>query len=355
MPTYILDEGAAVRLPRGALTIALQASGPANQVRIQAIRDGQEVPADAVIRPRPGLLVIPQVSSRTVIRVVPTAPLRVFGPVTVSLTIAVDRRSEPDPERAVVSAVDVAGLGQRDLVALESDDQGTIVSGMGGDDTSDAISGLADAARVAAREILGVDRVPAVVATNVVVALDQSASMRGSLADGSVAAVLDVIAGVTRVLCNGRRVAACLMTSPVTWLGDVDAGALATTVVNRSTGESSVVGFSAAEPSLRGFAPDENTVTYVVTDGVPADVEALAQEDAIDGEARHLVLLQPRTAWDVRDATPEVPTTVVEPGTRDRSLADTLLAEPMVLRDVVRSLLAGCFAPGTPMAGRVAR
>lgn len=382
MPTYILDETKSVHLPKGPVTITLKATGPAGQVHIQAMRDGHEVTS---VTRRPGLLVIPaslldadlppagvdetadptappRTRRRLTLRVVPLAPQRTFGAaVTVSLTLGIERRSGDEPERALLSAVDVAGLSHRDLVSLESDDRGIVVSGMGdqggsgGSDGGNPLPELGERARVAAREILGVDRVPSMSAVNVVVALDQSASMQPSLADGSVRAVLEVIAGLSRVLCPGRRLVAGLMTSPVTWLEEVDAAELPGLAVDRAAAEPFALGFRSAEQTLRGFSRDENTVTYVVTDAVPADLEALTLEDDVDGEARHLVVIIPRSAWEVRDVTPSVPFTVVDPAQDDRRVSEVLLSSPGVLRDVVRSLLVGCFAPGTDMAARVAR
>lgn len=357
MPTYILDEAREVRLPRGAVTVQLQATGvPAGQVHLQAIRDGQEVPA--ALRPAPGLLVLPDVPDGTVLRVVPVAPQRTFAPsAAVSLSLSTARSSDPDPSRAVVTLVDIAGLSERDLVALGRDAEGLTVTRLGGvSDHGDgaALSDLAQRARVAARELLGVDRVPAASAVALTIAVDQSASMRPAVQDGSVRAVADVVVGLSRVVSPGRPVRARLLTSPPAGPDDVEPARLAETLAARAAETPVRLGFRSADPALGTPAAEPGTVTYVVTDAVPADLD---DEPGADGaDRRHLVLLTAASAWEARDVTPRLPVTVVPvPGSAGGAPPEWSFSGPGELHDLVRSLLVGCFDPGTALAERVSR
>ena len=65
--------------------------------------------------------------------------------------------------------------------------------------------------------------------------------------------------------------------------------------------------------TLSGIYPDRNTVTYLVTDGIPADLAALTAADEIDGEARHLVTLVEPTVSQLRSPRVAVPVTSVAP------------------------------------------
>jgi len=347
MPTYLLDGDSEARISAAPLSVILGTTGNQAAFLLEAASDS-ELP---VITPKPGMLVLPRISGRTALRVRPVGAQAFPEGSVVSLTITLNNQSDPDPERIVVSQVDVSGLSHRDLVILEPLD-GFISarSSLARFDT--ALGDLALQARVATRELLGVEHVDATSAINVVVAIDASASMLGLTRDGFVSAIVDVLVGVSQVVSPGRDVSAAIVTSSVRWIESASASGLSAAVRAAQEETPLTTGFRSAHPGLIGRAPDQNTVTYIVTDGVPADYAALEVADTIDGEARHLVVLGDATSTALAH-TPNVNVTTFD--TARLAGVDTADAlDARTLRTLVTALLQGCFVPGTPYAKKVA-
>jgi hypothetical protein len=112
-------------------------------------------------------------------------------------------------------------------------------------------------------------------------------------------------------------------------------------------------GIRLAHPGLLLTSSDENTVTFVITDAVPPDHRELTEADSIEGEARHLVVLSDRAAFDLQER-PGVTYSVVEPVPGAGELERRFRVDPTALRALIVSLLQGCFVPGTDYAKRVA-
>lgn len=353
MATLVLDSSQSARLPSGPLTVVLHSGENLASGRIEVMCDG--VPVARVIRPTATLAVIPELQGRTVLRAVPDVGTAVFPSSTsVSVTLSVAARGLADPDMIQVAPTDVSGLTHRDLVVLEPADGGVLVSATGGE-SEPALSDLGTLARTAARQVLGVDRVANRSAVNVVIGIDASVSMRRPLADGSLGAVLEVIGGVARAISiSGRPLRVAVLSDRVQWIGGASVAELHEAAVAAIGIEPPTIGFRSAAPGLRGLAPEENTVTFVLTDGVPADIDALVADDDVEGEARHLVVIGPAGAGlgDRRDA---IPCTEVVTGLTSGPLRAGLLGDAAALLVLVRSLLVGCFAAGTDMAERTRR
>ena len=349
MPTYVLEGTAPVRLTRGAVSVHISATGA--PVVTDATSPAGPV---AVIRPAPHLLVIPRLDGRTVIRIA-HADGGVAFPAgsSVALTLGVDRPGVSDPDRVMLPAVDVSGLLSRDLVELDGDGASILVRALGTHDES-PLPELASRARAAARQVLGVDRVPAAQEVMLVVAMDGSASVRRLAGTGAVDAVLDVLRGIARVIAlDGEVTRVALVGDTTSWVG---AGAGRTPLeaaVAELRAAPAEIGFRSVQPGLRRLAPDENVVVYVITDEIPTDVLALDAEGDVEGEARHLVVLAPggRAPAPTRTSLPVTPLDLP----LDTDLADVLLRTPERLVQLVHSLLSGCFAPGTVLAEKVRR
>src|SRR5690606_11356144 len=120
------------------------------------------------------------------------------------------------------------------------------------------------------REILGAERVDNTSAVNIVVAVDGSASLLPSTRDGSVLALTEVLAGMSRVVSPGRQVCAAIVGDEVSWIPG-DASTLPRALDDALASRSLTTSFRASSADLAARYPHENTVTYIVTDAFPAD------------------------------------------------------------------------------------
>lgn len=262
MTTYVLRSGSDVVLDAGPLVAGVR-SEVADVGHRWSARGATVEPPTIV---RPDRIVLPAITEPTVLRILPDGEDR-FGPQTiVSLSLGHDRGGE-DADRVLMDDLDLSGLTHRDLVELVPDGQRIKIIGLR--TVADTrLSPVAEAARDAAREILGVPQVAPEHATDVEMVIDTSASMRPAFGDGSVVATCEVLAGVGVVVAPDRRITAT-------------AGSLGRTTVARTTPDrlAADVAAALADPSLStGFrsapatesGPDSGW-TVIISSGVPAD------------------------------------------------------------------------------------
>lgn len=350
MATYMLQGTARTMLPRRPVTVNAQVQPPSAGLRVVA--RGVDGRNPGVLAPQPGTVVLPAVQSDTVIGVEPAGDERVFPPgttVLLSLTASHGRGSEK--EVVVLDPIDVSGLSHRDLVRLVVHGDELMVTAANAT-VETAVGELSSEARRATRAVLGVDRVDPSSAANVVIGLDRSASMAGALADGSVVAAVEVLVGVALVVADGRKIVTCLVGDGVTWLPPCQPADVASIAVAAMERQGLELGSGLSAPLLRGFAPTQNTIVYLITDGVPGDVAAVAAAGQVDGEVRHLVVLAPADTMQLRGGASGLPVSVLEPAAGGRT-GEVLLSSPPVLASLVRSLLVGCFPAGTAAHDRV--
>jgi hypothetical protein len=306
-----------------------------------------------VVRPAPHLVILPRVTGPVLLRITPTRDA-VFGPgSSVALTLAIEGSRGDDPEQAQLAAVDLTGLPHRDLLVVEPRDDGLSVRVTAPID-EEVLPGLVGLARAATRRVLGVDRVPADDAVRVVVAVDASASGRLLARSGATAAVTEVLLGMSRVLAPEPPRIAVVAGDDLTWVPPTtDLGALPRAVVEAVAAVPPTIGFRSAHPELRAVGRHDDVVTYVVTDGVPADVGDLeVASGTAEGDVRHLVVVG--DAAPVPGETGRIPSTHVR--TVDgEALGDRLSHSPARLDEVVRALLHGCFRPDSELARRTSR
>lgn len=347
VPTYVLEGDGVAHLPQRPVTVTLQVVGNRSQVQLRAMLDGGDDPA--AVRPVPGMMVLPRIAGPTVLRVVPAPGDAVFPPATtVHVALTAGSRGDVDPDRAVLTPVDVSGLGHADLVSVSGTGDRLVVAAVktAVDEPLDAV---AAAARTAARGVLGVDQLPPAEQVAVAVVLDTSASMVGPTADGSVRAVVDLLVGLAQVIGGAAQFRVGLLGREVTWLPRTaakDWGRAADAAVRA---HSLTVGFRSAGDGLTGLAPGGNLVGYVITDAVPTDVDLLTTHGLVDGEARHLVALAPHSGVP----SVSLPLTVVEPPPAGVDAGARLLDRPAELAGIVRSLVVGAIAPESTFAGRL--
>lgn len=349
MPTYLLDGHSDARIANGPVKIEAHASNGVAFV-LTAKVDGAIL---ETITPSHDILIVKRVDRRVVISLSPASPAQTFPPGTVmNFTVGVDGPARADPERAVLSGVDASGLGVQDLLSLEPvGDYLSVTPHMSHSPVSPLV-GVAKAAEVATRELLGSERVDTTSSVNVVAAVDGSASMLWAWRDGSVRAVLEILVGVSRVISPDRLVVGAVVTDGVEWIALPDAGHLAASVEAAQATATLGTVFHAGAPALAGRFPNQNTITYLLTDALPVDLDELIAADATDGEVRHLIVLSDPLALSVQGDS-GVPLTQVTPVDHEEGLAGRLEFDPVGMRALVKSLLAACFVPGTVYAKKV--
>ncbi|MGW5152496.1 hypothetical protein [Rhodococcus koreensis] len=197
MPTYFLDRGTSMLLPRGLVRVT--ADSPTGVVRLEAWQmDRSEGPADIA---HSGLLLIRAVQTPTVVAAYPGDDASSFGPGTfVSAEIQVDRGVGVD--RVQFVELDVSGMHRVELARLvpAGDRIRVTMPPPDGD-----LGPFALAARDATHRVLGANRTLRVTATGIDVDIDATASMARWIDDGSVAAAVDILVGVSSAVgCSMR-------------------------------------------------------------------------------------------------------------------------------------------------------
>lgn len=348
MATYILNNDDRVTIARQPVTATV--SGNLADERIELVGRADDGPVIGVRTPRPGLLVIPEVRYRTVLQVRPAGGPSTFPEGTVlDLAVRGDAAGAAG-DTVIVQPVDVSGLSERDLVVLDVAGSRMVVAALGAV-REPTLTELASAARAAARARLARDRTPRT--ADVVVAIDQSASMAIARDDGSLAAAVDVVLGLSHVIAWDAELSVRFVGDRVSTLPRAEPAELARAAVAELDRLGLGCGFRSAAPEL---AARQRTITYLLTDGVPADMAATRAAHRRD-DVRHLVLLgadradRPGSSPGGRVDDPPV-TSLPAPPT-DTAAGEYLLRHQDELADLVDSLLVGPDQAG--LTERVAR
>ncbi|MBL8926650.1 MAG: hypothetical protein JNM77_10465 [Pseudonocardia sp.] len=334
--SYILDDDDRVTIARRPLKLTVTARTAAGRT----LREGgvlltAEVggaPAPHALVARPSQMVLRAVEGTTVVRVLPGEGLPAFPEGTIlDLTLRTDGTRDVDGDVVIVRDVEVSGLVVRDLLQIEQHDPNRLTVSALRVVSDEPLGPLSAAARAAARHRLGVER--ASEPRDLLVAVDMSASMAPRLADGTVAAVVDVVVGLSQVIGAGRGLTVSLLAEPTRRvLADVPAElAAATTREAKAAGLS--CGFRSVPP---GDGVNRETVVYVVTDAVPADVAALR---AARGRGENLSLVLVGCGRPSRAAA-DVPTARLTPPPPGVSADEHLRSSPELLGDLVAAMLA---------------
>ncbi|OBI37104.1 hypothetical protein [Mycobacterium colombiense] len=206
MPIYALTaRNQRAHIPVGPLSISI--SGAVQDAAL----DVQGAPSQPVVRSSPQHVVLPSLTGQVTVAVRPAFTTQFGAGTVVHLAIAHDVPDEADPVQVLFDPVDVSGDGAVVFAELRPAGHHIEVAVTAAADT--ALSPLAAAARTSARRLIGRDRKPA--HTELVVALNSSASMRPWFADGSAAAATDLAVGVADAL-GIHDVAAVLVGADVT-------------------------------------------------------------------------------------------------------------------------------------------
>jgi|GEM_PF-2529961 len=346
MPTYMLEGDSAVVISPRTLAVQLQLSGP-DEARLDVVAGGAAVNA---VRPRPGLVILPTLDRVVELRVVPTHGGTFAAGSVAHVSIGDNSPAGEDPEQVFLAAAPVEGLTSRTVATLEPTRRGVSVRASLDDErdaSPDRLAPLARSARIAASEVLGTQRVDRDRARTVRVAVDGSASFRARLADGSCAAVLDIVEGVASVIAPGEPVAVSLAGAEWAPLaadhGSLGGAPLAASVEQiaastPATGVRALAGVDARAATR--FPP----LDLLVTDDVPADLPTGGVPERVR-ETLHLVVVGDRSAWQLTP-TPAVPTTFVDRALVANGAAARLAGDGAALRPIVEQLVRGATGGG---------
>ena len=347
MPTYVLEGGSSATLPAKPLTIRVQGQRQP-EIRLEAVLDGEP---DPNVISRPGMLLLPRVTAPVEIRVLP-ARGRTFGSGTViTVSAALEDRSDPDPERAVMSGVDLSGLSRRALLRVEPVDTGLQLTALGMiADTP--LPALAARARDLGRELLGMERVPDALLSPLEVLVDASASLRGLALDGAVGAALEVVLGVSRVTAGEAPLSVAVGTDRTATVTADSAVDLPRAVHEAVLATPPATGFRS-----RGALPREayeqhgttGAARCVVTDGVPADLPPTGP-----GSGQALVLLATPSARGVlASRAPDTTAWIPLADWGEAPTYERLLSDDGALREAVTGMLRALLPADSPLQSRL--
>ncbi|SDS76335.1 hypothetical protein [Microlunatus soli] len=272
MTSYILRTGSQVAVP--AAPLVAQVQGGRGFGHRWSVRGTTTQPP---FIERPDRIVLPSITEPVTLRILPVddpsrpgAPVRFASQSLVTVVIRHDRAAA-DADQVILDEVDLSGLTHRDLVQLVPDGRQIRVIGLR--TVADTpLPPVAEIARDAAREILGVAQVEPDRAVQLAAMIDLSASMRPALRDGSVAAACDVLAGIGTVIAPGRQLTAAAGTLTGRRLATAAPDRFAAEVGSALAADGSTAGTGTGFRS--GSATDQAATldrTVVVTSGVPAD------------------------------------------------------------------------------------
>lgn len=341
MPTYVLEGGSSALLPAKPLTLRVQGAGQGD-VRLEALRNG--APDPHAISPMAGMLVLPRVTEPVEVRVVPAREANFPSGTVVALSAAIELHGDLDPERAVMQGIDLSGLARRELVRVESAGDQLKLTAMGVIVDS-PLPPLAARARDVARELLGVERVPAADATGLRIRVDGSASMRPLLAEGAVGAAVEVLVGVSRVTSAELPVTAELGTDRAIPVSADSVGELPL-AVHEALGRLPLrTGFGSRDAPGGEGAP---TTLCVVSDGVPADLPS-------ERRTALVVLATPSAESVLAPRAPRATAWVPVPEWGSTSTYQHLMEGDGVLRRVVAALLQAILPADSALQEQLGR
>jgi hypothetical protein len=318
--------------------VTLRVEDESSQARLEVAQKGRRL--ESVVRPPDGVI-LPAVEELTVVSVVPVGHNRFPSPTVLHLAVSVEERASLDPQQAVLVPIDVSGLDRKDLISVER--IGGSLSLRVAHHQEDADLGqLGNAARVATREVLGLQWLDDAAAFNMLLAVDGSGSAVNLVQEGSVSAMAQVLTGISQVIAGGNPVRAAVVNGSVNPVPARDLASLPADIVASHQALVPSSSFHSTFPRLENLRPGAATIVYLLTDSLPADILDL-ERLAEPGEVRHIVSVMPQAAWQLLGGT-SVSHTVVEPVRAGDDLESRLLSEPHALRGLVRSLLQPCLS-----------
>lgn len=335
MATYLLEGTASARLPRRPLTVTLSLQGPQAGVRLVARLEDSLAEAPGMRRHSAGMLIVPRVEQDIVIAAVPEAGRERFDPNTVLyVSIGLDSSGDADSDVAQLSPRDVSGLASIELASIAPAGADEVIVTTRLIQRDDELPPLATRARIACRGVLGVDRLPSAEQVAIGCVIDTSASMSSLVADGSIAAAADVIAGISAVVSGAKPVSVVLADERRTAVPAGRSGELATRIgaTIQQVGYGVGADLDAAVDTLSSTVG----LTVVVT-----DAPGPALRSSANGNVTRLVVSQSRSAVNYLGFSGAL----LPPPPIGVNAADHLMANPQLLDGIVAGIV-------TPIRGR---
>lgn len=338
MPTYILEGTSEVQLRVRPLRVTLLVEGGSSQARLEVSQKGRL--QESVVRPPDGVI-LPAVEELTVVSVVPVGQNRFPSPTVLHLAVSVEEKASGDPQRAVLVPIDVSGLDRKDLISVERIGESLSLRVAHHQEDAD-LGQLGNAARVATREVLGLQWLDNAAAFNILLAVDGSGSAVNLVQEGSVRAMAQVLTGIAQVIAGGNPMRAAVVNGSVNPVPRGDLASLPADIVATHQALVPSSSFRSTFTRLEDPHPGTATIVYLLTDSLPADILEL-ERLAKPGEVRHIVSVMPKAAWQLLGGT-SVSHTLVEPVFGGDDLESRLLGNPHALRALVNSLLQPCLS-----------
>lgn len=345
MPTYLLYQDDRVRIPSRTLHLSARQTRTGRPIQLRTEVDS--VPDGSAYHASPELTVLPAPTRPLLVRVLSDAAAFAEGTsVTLRLVTEVPPGSNDEVDEIVVDAVDVSGLASRVLVLLAPDAGWLTVSAMNGI-AEDPVDGFAARVRSTARTVLG-DELPDPDRVDLLAGVDVSASMRPALADGSVAALVDAVVGLSYVVGRPGRVRAGLLGRRPSWLPEMPGRELSGALVAEIRRSGLECGFhqsSVAPPP--GIGADQPMVMFLITDTAPPHARTLARAGKRDRVTPHILVSGWAGACGASPTGPRL--TVLEPPPPTASAVQHLLQPSSA--PVVETFVASLVAPWTTELG----
>lgn len=328
MVTYVLDGKSKAHLPKRPLMVTMSVVGTPGSAALDVRRGGVSDPS--VIAHSTGMLILPRVEHEMLLVAIPTQGNSTFpSGTTLHVSVAVDSSQDSDPDRAQLTPRDVSGLSYLELATIGPDgDRIAVVTRL--EEPEVELGPLASLARAAARSVLRVDQLSDSQQTMLDVRVDSSASMLPAIADGSVRAILDILAGISTVISYDRQPVVSIVGNRSSAASFETAGDLADSVQQQLSRALPGVGFGTGE-QFGQAQPDSMIV--LVTDSATDSI--VSEHESANPHFATMVASPSRAALRA----PTFAGAVVAPAPNGSDASKYLLANPHEVDTIVRSFL----------------
>jgi hypothetical protein len=384
-----LSKGGVVPCAPGEITVKLLVrDGSSAGLRIDPVDpDGRPIQSAHLRNPRPELLQAGALQGVLVARLRPAQAGQALPTgCQVQAMVTIDRGPDLDRDEILSPLTDASGLPYLDLIVLEplqpdlwsvscpevepapasnEHDQIPPIPNRGTNQLPPGQAALTTSAMAAARGLAGEARVTAHLRRRTGIVLDQSASMIAPHRDGRLAAVLDVILGLDQVF---GTLDPCQFWRATTEVARVGAGSQAARDGTDEAFELPGSGFSLGAVTSRCGSTSDPSRVFVITDDLPADLEAAAAGIADQDRTTHWVLvILARSRFDVlsvpygtglqlndptRDQLRSVDVLRAQPFSIVSIAADGDLADELAEPDTMRRLVSALVRDVVDLTGR---
>lgn len=264
MATYVLDGRSSAQLERCPLAVKVTTSGAAGGVRL-TVRSDSGAPV-RLIQTSADLLILPAITESVSIGAAPDHGYERFAAGTVlHVSVSPEGAQSGVPDVAMLAPRDVSGLAFVDLAAIApAGDRLEITTRIPVPDPP--LSQVASAVRIAARGLLGVDRISPAKALAVRAVVDTSTSMAAAFAQQAVAACADIVTGLAPVIGTDASVSYVAPGPRSPGFLRVDDGTLGDLLTRPPAG----LGLAPDLRPILGPPVAARTLTVVITDGAGA-------------------------------------------------------------------------------------